>query len=152
MQKFYTEIFFRSAQENDYWFPLFIEAENNGEANKLFLTIKNAINQEHNFQKCTGLINVLTDEYAAHLKEKVRNKLKGKIKMLNVEVWDFTELNNDENLSFDEHLNLIEYNGELTPKTIADKIENHQFPVRLVRRKELNEFNEFLTINVVGLN
>ena len=132
-----------------YWLPLFILTDDGNKAKEITAATKKALaehfkNIEHsapvpeaNFSK-----SYIQHKYDLHKHQKLAK--------LNVDVWTFTDVEPNPEWSFDEHLSFIAENEPLMERMIADRVEAHQFPVRVVREGQFPiDFKEFLLINVV---
>lgn len=148
--RFFVEfIFDYELTRRKYWLPLFILTDNAHTANDVTTATKKALkehfkNVEHSrpIPKTTFSTSYINQRYNLH-----RNQ---KLAILNVDVWKFTDVDPNPKWSFDEHLEFIVETKPYEPRTIAECVESHRFPVRIIKDGQFPlNFNEFLLINLV---
>jgi len=149
--KFFVEFTFSyELTGRTYWLPLFLAAADPAAANATTQVTKKALEEHYKDVFHSTPIPELefTKNYIMHKFDIHRSY---KMAILNVDVWQFEEVQPE--LSFNENLNFIAYNRPLSVRNIAQRIEAHRFPVRVVREGRFPvNFKEFLLINVVATN
>lgn len=147
---FFVEYTFKN-YENTYWFPLFIRAENKNEANKLMMATKKGLEEKYSDVRNGTLIPKIENITTNIINSKFLAKSTYKVTHLNVNIWDFTPIENNPELSFNEHLEFIMYNTPLYTRDIAERVNAYQFPVRVIKSNFQIEFEDYLLIDVIGV-
>jgi len=153
MEKYFLEIEFKTDLENIYWLPLFIEASNLNDANGMKERISIALSEHYTIQRISDTIKYKENENSDLINEYINKNLDGKIKKLNLEIWDFKNIEPMPELSFNENLELVDYDEMIFKNNtdIANTIARHQFPVKVIQSNEnISDFDEFLLVNVVA--
>ncbi|MHA8101879.1 hypothetical protein PQG46_08555 [Aquirufa nivalisilvae] len=147
--RYLVEYEFETDFGNRYWFPLFITAENETLAEFSAKTAQTAIEEKYKRIRRTKVQRIVNSINAEYLSEYVKNRLTGKLQILEFAVWRFTDLTTNPELSFNEHIELIESSDIILSDFIAKTVSRHRFPVRVIKNNSLIDFDEFLLVNVV---
>lgn len=148
MPSYFIEYEFKSHLGNSYWFPLYINADNLSSAEANAKAIEVAIEEHHTLKRRSQLKLVLKQINAEYLMEYTRNRLKGKIAILEMDIWRFKDVETVSELNFAEHLQLVEYSS-LSDDVVATMIAQHKFPVKPFFGNPEIDTNDFLLISVV---
>ena len=150
LPRFFVEFTFTSELSGKtYWLPLFILSNNIDKTNTIVISTKKALS-EH-FINITHKRPIPEAEFSKqYIQEKHWLHKNQKLAILSVDIWEFTDIEPLPEWSFEEHINYIVDNLPLEERTIAQRVEKHKFPVRVIREQGFPlEFNEFLLINLV---
>ncbi|MHA8060981.1 hypothetical protein PQG22_06870 [Aquirufa beregesia] len=147
--RYLVEYEFETDFGNRYWFPLFITAENETLAEVRAKTAQTAIEEKYKQIRRTKVQLIINSINAEYLSEYVKNGLTGKLQFLEFDVWRFTDLTTNPELSFNEHIELIESSDKILSDFIAKTVSRYKFPVRVIKNNSLIDFDEFLLVNVV---
>lgn len=150
MRKFFIEFEFKSNFENYYWFPLTLHAETLESAEILAKAVQKAIEQNYTLKRKTQVQPIIDDINTEYFADYVKQRLRGRISILNFNVWKFTHIDSIPELNFNEHLELINSSDNLSPGKIASTISRQKFPVNTYYSDSNQDFKEFLSVNVVA--
>lgn len=133
-----------------YWLPLFVVANNTEQANTTTEATKKAL--EEHFKNIHHTKPVPEVDFLKPFIQSKINIHKGqKLAILNIDIWEFTDIDPNPEWSFDEHIEYIAEEMPLAPRNVAERVEAHKFPVRVVKEGPFQfDFKEFLLINVVS--
>lgn len=148
--RFFCEIFFRSKlSAREYWLPIYIETDDRQVALKRLETVCTALRDSSDWVKWTNPIpETRLSQVQIQTKFKLHNHQK--LAFLDARVWSFKDYQPNTEWSFDENLSYIANNLPLEPGDIAQSVESHKFPVRVIRAQNPPfDFNEFLVVNIV---
>lgn len=147
-KRFFVEFLFDSHLKK-YWLPLFIVTGNAQKAEEITASTKKALEEKYtNVEHYKPMPEARVTE--SYIKHKYQMHKHQKLALLNINVWKFTDLDPNPEWSFDEHLYYIANNEPLEERTVAKRVEAHQFPVREIKNHfPPTDFKEFLLIHVV---
>lgn len=148
MPNYFVEYEFKSHLGNYYWFPLYINADNLSFAEANAKAVQAAIEEHHTLTRRSELRLVVQQINAEYLMEYTRRRMKGKIEILEIDVWRFKDVETVPELNFSDHLQLVEYSS-LSDDIIATMVAQHKFPVKIFYGNSEIDTNEFLLISVV---
>lgn len=149
MKKYFVEYEFTTDRENHYWFPIFIDADNEVTAEITAKVVETAIASNYTLKRRINPKNFVEGLNSDYINEYVNKQLVGRINILVLDIWKFNKLSTIPVLSFDEHLKLIEFKGMFNHENITNVISRKNFPVRQYNSNPAFNDNEILLINVV---
>ena len=149
MRKYLVEYEFKTDIGNYYWFPLYINADNESLAEVSAKTVQTALEQHYMLKRRTKVQLIVQGLNAEFFTEHINSRLRGRVEILKFDVWRFKDVPTNPELNFDEHLQLIEYLDSFSSDNIASTIARQRFPVRLYCGDPTLDFKEFLLVNVV---
>ncbi len=152
IHRFFCEHVFTSELTGQtYWFPIFFLTNNQAKANQLAAAVKKALEDRYQqVRQSQPMPEAFTT--SSYIRQRLNIKKSYKPNTLEFNVWNFLCFDAIPELSFDEHMSLISDSIPTSPKTIAERIEFHRFPVRVIRESEIIDFKEFLMVDVVAHN
>ena len=148
--KFFFDCEFKSSTDNLYWFPLFVEATDADEAERRANSVEVALAEHYQNvrrAKPSPYIDEFTSEFIDNY---VKNRSQGKVTSINVRLWQLTNIPSVPGWNLSEHLKLIENNASAFVDTEIATVSAARFPVRLVHKNPMMNYDEFLLINVVA--
>lgn len=148
MSYYFIEYEFKSHLGNSYWFPLYINAYNLSSAEANANAIQVAIEEHHTLKRRSELKLVHQQINSEYLIEYTSKRMKGKIEILEMDIWRFKDIETVSELNFSEHLQLVEYSS-LSDHVVATMIAQYKFPVKPFYGNPEIDTNDFLLISVV---
>ena len=146
--KYFIEYEFESKSGKIYWFPLFINESDRERAYKIAKSINIALSERFRILRNPELSLVIPELNSELYNEYVNKNLKGILATLDIFYWKLIDIEPQEDLSFDQHLLLVDDDPKkFAKKTIAEG-NRIKFPVKMIR-KGISDHDEFLVINVV---
>lgn len=150
MASFFVEYEFESNGGDVYWFPLRINADSSQAAELISTAVETAINENHHVRRRSYPTLVIENLNSDIIREYTERQMNGRIRILDIRLFQFADITNDANLNFGQHLDLVSSNPELIfEHTVATNIEHFELPVRQITNN-INDFNEFLLINIIS--
>ena len=147
-KRYFVDFEFESKAKKIYWLPIFINESDKDRAYKISTNIKTAIADKFKILRSSEPQLVIKNWNSKLYDEYVQNNFKGRLSLLNIQYWELKDIEPQEGLSFDQHLQLVDYHPEkFKNKTFAEG-ENIMLPVKMVT-KGLSDHSEFLIIDVV---
>lgn len=148
MNKYFADFEFSTAMGNHYWFPIFIFAKDEKQAQENTNAIATAIKEHYILKKQASPKLIMGPVGQLLVNDHISKRQKGKLEILQIAVWKFKQLPAVPELSFNEHTQLVEKSFPYREHEIARSIEQHKIPVTVIKKKMMG-FDEFLLINVV---
>ncbi len=147
MNKYFVEFEFESSG-NIYWFPLIINSSSDEEALKIKTAVETSIRDAYNFRRSSNPERIYAEINSKYISDYIKAKMRGKIFLLDANVWKFKTVPNLPDLNFSSHIDLyadslVEYFNE----SIAQLISKHRFPVKQIFSPY--GYEDFLLINIV---
>lgn len=149
MAPYFVEYEFQSNEGDVYWFPLRLNANSKMKAEIISKAVESAINENHHVIRKSKPVLIIEDLNSDFIREYTEHRMRGKIKYLEMRLFQFSDIKGNSNLNFGQHLDLLSRNPELIYEhTIATNIENIRLPLSQITNN-LKDYDEFLLINVV---
>ncbi len=147
-KRYFVDFEFESKAGKIYWLPIFINESDKDRAYKISANIKTAISDKFKILRNSEPVLVIKGWNSKLYDEYVNNNLKGRLSILNIHYWELKDIEPQEGLSFDQHLQLVDYHPDkFENKTLAEG-EKIKLPVKMVT-KGISDHSEFLVIDVV---
>jgi hypothetical protein len=153
MEKYFIEFEFKSKIGNKYWLPLFIEANNEQDAEEIRKRIETALSEENEILRTPKPKIYQEHTNSKMLDEYIEKRYKGKIEKLELNMWDFKDIEPSPELNFNESIKLIDFEKKISSddREVANTILRQKFPVRLLSKNEdFADVDDFLFVNVVA--
>jgi len=153
MTKYFIEIEFKTSNENTYWIPLFLEAENEDEAEDVKKRIEIAFIERYEIKRISAPKQYIDGLNSDFIDSYIDQRMTGRIESLELDVWEIKNIDLSPNISFNESIQMIDLENAIdyNDKEIAKTISRHKFPVRVIHKNQnLDDFDEFLLVNVVA--
>lgn len=149
MAPYFVEYEFKTTGGDVYWFPLRINADSQMKAEIISTAVESAINENHHVSRKSEPVLIIEDLNSDFIRDYTELRMRGKIKYLEMRLFQFQDIEGNANLNFGQHIDLLSRNPELIYEhTIATNIENIKLPLRQITNN-LKDYDEFLLINVV---
>lgn len=149
-RKYFVEFEFKTPDNNYYWFPLFVNAENISEANKYAKAVETAL-QEHYEVRNKSVPSLYIEGMSSDFISKyIKQRSITKLQYLFMDAWRFEDIKKSIGFEQGVALEVTQSNDKDHDNQIIAKLaEHHKFPVRLIHASDLGAIDEFLLINVV---
>ena len=150
--KFFSEATFRDSSTGSvFYLPCYIHASDDKEVIEAKMKLENGIKERYCLQHSYGPVPVIEGLNDKSIESAFSFK-KGKLRRLQIRVWEFWDFQADYELSFEENLStagrLAELSFPFEEKTISSVIQNQFLPVQVIHQ-EFKDYEELLVINVI---
>lgn len=148
MNNYFSEIEFKYGN-SQFWFPFFFDAENRELANRKLQTYITALKKHYQITNNPNITPIFEKVNSNQLNEYVDKRLKGRVYILNTNIWEMRGMESIPELDLIENMDLLVQSGDCDSNSLAEMINQLKLPVKKLSPDFPETGNEFLLINVL---
>jgi len=147
MNKYFVELEFEFSG-NIYWFPVIINSKSDEDALKIKTAVESSIKDVYNLRRSSNPERIYNEINSKFIGDYIKTRMKGKIFLLDANVWKFKNIPNLPELNFSTQMDLcVDSITEYIDDSVANLIARHRFPVKQIFSQY--GYEDFLLINII---
>ncbi len=103
MASFFVEFEFESRGGDFYWFPLGINADSQTNAELITTAVESALNENYHVCRKSKTVLIIKDLNSDFVREYTEQCMRGRIKYLEIRLFQFLDIEGNANLNFGQH-------------------------------------------------